>query len=253
MIPALLIGREGSVGFPGKNVHPILGRPMMVYPLLAALNCKYVSEVHLSTDSAAMKEIALNHGAKVINRPAELCTKEALSEDTWVHGYEYIKSQSNEQIEMMVLLFCNAPTINSDLLTQGIDILRKDITLDSATTVSAYNMFSPVRARRKAEDGTLQPFIPFDVLEQLGRVNSDRSAMGDVLYADCSGYVVRPRCLENIREGLPPQKWMGKRIAPIMNWGGLDIDYPWGVALAEFWLKEHGFTVESTPYDIEHK
>ncbi len=253
MIPALLIGREGSVGFPGKNIYPVLGRPMMVYPLLAAQNCRYIDEVFLSTDSVKMKEIAQSQGIKIIDRPAELCTKEALSEDTWVHGYEYIKSHYTENIEMMVLLFCNAPTINSDLLAQGIDILQEDETLDSATTVSAYNMFSPVRARRKAEDGTLQPFIPFDVLEQLGRVNSDRSAMGDVLYADCSGYVVRPRCLESINEGLPPQKWMGKRIAPIMNWGGLDIDYPWGVALAEFWLKEHGFTAGNTPYDIGHK
>ena len=37
---ALLIGRGGSVGFPNKNVHPILGRPLMSYPLLAAINLK---------------------------------------------------------------------------------------------------------------------------------------------------------------------------------------------------------------------
>jgi len=31
MICSLLIGRHGSVGFPGKNVYPVLGRPLMAY------------------------------------------------------------------------------------------------------------------------------------------------------------------------------------------------------------------------------
>ena len=47
MIAALLLGREGSVGFPGKNLYPVLGRPLMEYPLLAALNAKSVDEVYL--------------------------------------------------------------------------------------------------------------------------------------------------------------------------------------------------------------
>jgi CMP-N-acetylneuraminic acid synthetase len=36
MITAILIGREGSAGFPGKNVYPVLGRALMEYPLIAA-------------------------------------------------------------------------------------------------------------------------------------------------------------------------------------------------------------------------
>ena len=36
MICALLLGREGSTGFPGKNIYPVLGRPLMAYPLMAA-------------------------------------------------------------------------------------------------------------------------------------------------------------------------------------------------------------------------
>lgn len=38
MIPAILIGRGGSVGLPNKNILPILSRPLMSYPLLAAKN-----------------------------------------------------------------------------------------------------------------------------------------------------------------------------------------------------------------------
>ena len=32
MIAALMLDREGSVGFPGENTTPVLGRPLMNYP-----------------------------------------------------------------------------------------------------------------------------------------------------------------------------------------------------------------------------
>ena len=52
MIPALLIGRGGSVGFPGKNVYPILGKPLMSYPLEAAINAKNVDCLLYTSDAA---------------------------------------------------------------------------------------------------------------------------------------------------------------------------------------------------------
>lgn len=248
-IAALVLGREKSVGFPGKNIYPILARPMMAYPLLAALNSKYIDRVFLSTDSSRMMDIAVSYGAETIRRPPELCTAEALSEDSWVHGYRHIKDKLGADIEFMVLLFCNAPTIIAEKLDEAIEILRRDETLDSCVTVSKYNTFNPVRARRIGPDGILEPFIPMEVLYKEGAITSDRKSLGDVYFADCSGYVVRPRCLEHIEDGIPPQKWMGKRIAPVENWGGLDIDYRWEVPQAEYWLKEHGFTETRTPYE----
>ena len=81
MIVALLLGREGSIGFPRKNTTLVLGRPLMSYPLLAASAAKSVDKIFVSTDSENIKEIALKHGARVIERPPELATKEALGED----------------------------------------------------------------------------------------------------------------------------------------------------------------------------
>jgi hypothetical protein len=52
--------------------------------------------------------------------------------------------------------------------------------------------------------------------------------------------IVRPRCLENLHAGLLPQKWMGRRIFPLKQWGGLDVDYEWQIPLVEHWLRAHG-------------
>jgi len=251
MIAALLLGREGSLGFPGKNTFPVLGRPMMAYPLLAARHAKSVDEVYVSTDSSTIREIAKEYSASSIDRPPELCTATALGEDAYVHGYKHIRDVLKKEIELMVLLFCNGPTITAQTIDEGIEVLRRDLTLDSAVTVSRYNMWSPLRARKVGSDGLLQPFVPFETFGDPKTLNCDRDSQGDVWFADMSVSIVRPHCLDALHEGVLPQKWMGQRIYPLKQWGGLDVDYEWQVPQVEFWLRKHGFSEEKTPYDVE--
>jgi hypothetical protein len=245
MIAALVIGREGSTGFPGKNTFPVLGRPLMAYPLLAAKGAPSVDRIYVSTDSAAIKAIGRAHGAEIIDRPAELCTSTALGEDAFAHGYRYIRDRSRDGVELMVLLFCNAPTVTGGLIEEGIAALRKDPSLDSAVTVSRYNMWSPLRARKVGPDGLLHPFVPFETFGDPRTLSCDRDSQGDVWFADMGASIVRPRCLEHLGEGLLPQKWMGQRIHPLESWGGCDVDYEWQIPLVEFWLRKHGYREEA--------
>lgn len=248
MICALLIGRKDSVGFPGKNLYPILGKPLAYYPLCAALNSKYVDKVYLSTDDRKLMNLAKQNKVKVIRRPPELCTKEALGEDVFVHGYHEIKRQNlDEVIELVVLLFCNAPTVTSELIEEGVEVLREHPEYDSAISVSKYNMWSPLRARSIGNDDLLHPFVPFETFGDVNKLSCDRDSQGDVWFADMGISIVRPRCLERIKEGLLPQKWMGQKIYPLKQWGGLDVDYEWQIPHVEYWLKKHGFTKDHIP------
>lgn len=248
MIAALLLGREGSLGFPGKNTYPVLGRPLMVYPLLAAQNAKNIDKVYISTDSKRIKEIGRQYGAEIIDRPAELCTPQALGEHAFVHGFDVIRELNNEDVETIVLLFCNAATITCEMIDEGIKILRDDPEIDSAVTVSRYNMWSPLRARKIGDDGLLHPFVPFETFGDPATLNCDRDSQGDVWFADMSTSIVRPRCLDHLEDGLLPQKWMGQKIYPLKQWGGCDVDYEWQIPQVEYWLKKHGFTENETPY-----
>ncbi|MEW6530050.1 MAG: cytidylyltransferase [Thermodesulfobacteriota bacterium] len=243
-IAALLLGRGGSTGFPGKNLYPVLGRPLMAYPLLAARASKYVDRTYVSTDSAEIMEVGRQYGAEIIIRPPELCTSQALGEDAFVHGYRVIKerlAEEGQSVEFMVLLFANAATITAELIDEGIEKLRADPSLDSAVTVSRYNMWSPLRARKLDTDGCLKPVVPFETFGDPKTLNCDRDSQGDVFFADMGVSIVRPHCLEHLEEGLLPQKWMGRRIAPIESWGGCDVDYEWQIPGVEFWLKNHGW------------
>jgi hypothetical protein len=251
MIAALLIGRKGSLGFPGKNFYPILGRPLMVYPLLAGQNAKEVDQLYVSTDDERIMSIAQEYGARIIVRPPELATPEALGENVFVHGYHVIRDEAaahGQQIEMMVLLFCNAATVLSRTIDEGIMVLRDHPEYDSAVTVSRYNMWSPLRARKVGADGLLHPFVPFETFGDPKTLSCDRDSQGDVWFADMGASIVRPRCLEHIEAGLLPQKWMGQKIYPLQQWGGCDVDYEWQVPGVIYWLTEHGFSETATPY-----
>jgi hypothetical protein len=246
VIAALLIGRAGSTGFPNKNITPLLGRPLMVYPILAAQHAQHIDPgaVYLSTDSETMREIGATYGCHLVDRPEWLATNDALAEDAFRHGFRVIRASTREPIELIVLLFCNAATITPGIIDRGVEALRQDPSLDSAATVSQYDMWSPVRAK-KIENGLLTSFVP---LESWGDVSCDRRSQGATYFADCSAFVCRPRCLDPGYGDLP-FRWMGRRVFPLPQWGGLDVDYEWQLGQVEFWLRRHGFTETRTPYD----
>ena len=162
-------------------------------------------------------------------------------------------AEQGEVIELMVLLFCNAATILPETIDEGIEVLRNNPEYDSAVTVSCYNMWSPLRARKIESDGLLQPFVPFETFGDPKTLNCDRDSQGDVWFADMGVSIVKPRCLENLEEGLLPQKWMGQKIYPLKQWGGCDIDNEWQLPGLKHWLKKHGFTKDKSPYDKEKR
>jgi len=242
MIYALLIGRKGSKGFPNKNTHPIFNKKLCEYPLIASKKSNYINRIFVSTDCPKISKISLKYAATLIKRPKYLSTDKALGEDVFEHGYKMIKKITNKndkEIELLVLLFANSATINSELIDYGIKFLRKNKKFDSAVSTSVYNMWSPLRARKLSKDGSLKPFIPFEYFSKKKNLNCDRNSQGDVYFADMSVSIVRPKCLLNIKNGLLPQKWMGKKIAPILSNFGCDVDYEWQIPSVKFWIKKN--------------
>lgn len=246
MIVALILGRGGSTGFPGKNTYPVLGRPLMEYAILAAQNTPEINEIYVSTDAEEIKEIGRKNDVHIIDRPAYLCTKDAKHQDAMVHGYQYIKALGKE-MEQVVLLQCNAPFIMAQQLSEGINILRQHTEFDSVATVSEYSAFTPVRARFVDGNRKIQNYMSQEMLKSRGG-GSERYVQGKIYFTDGT-FIVRPKCLEEIEHGLLPYPWMGTSAYAIENWGGFDVDYSWQIPQVEYWLREHGFDFDKTPYD----
>jgi len=150
-------------------------------------------------------------------------------------------AEEGEHADIYVLLMANAVTISPQQISEGIAVLRTRPEIDSAVTVSCYNMWSPLRARKITEEGLLEPFVPFEVFGDPRTLNCDRDSQGDVWFADMGVSVVRAANLDHLEDGLLPQKWMGQSICPIKNEGGLDVDFPYQLPQAEYWLQARGF------------
>jgi hypothetical protein len=75
---AIIPARGGSKGLPGKNIRPLGGKPLLAYSIEAALSCRHVDRVIVSTESQQIADIATRYGAEVpFLRTAELAGDKA--------------------------------------------------------------------------------------------------------------------------------------------------------------------------------
>ncbi len=232
-----MIGRAGSKGFPNKNLKKIFGKRLCEYPIIAAKKSKMIDDIFVSTDCPIIKKTAKKYNCKLIHRPKYLASSKALGDHVFENAYFQIKERIKKKINSVVLLFANAPLVTTKTIDEGIRKLKNNKKADSAVSCSIYNMWSPLRARKIDKFGFLQPFVPFKTFGNPKTLNCDRDSQGNVFFADMSVSVVRPKCLEKLKTGLLPQKWMGKKILPIFCEGGLDVDYEWQLAQVEYLLK----------------
>ena len=78
---ALILARGGSKEIPKKNIQPLSGEPLISYAINSA-KWSNVYEVWVSTDNRTIKNISVQLGAKVIDRPDEFATDESPSEES---------------------------------------------------------------------------------------------------------------------------------------------------------------------------
>lgn len=254
MIYALMTGRGGSRSIKDKNIYPVLGRPLLAYPILAAQNATLIQDIYMTTDSEKLAGVARQWGAKVIMRPPELGEDQKHAQ-AMVHGYEMIRDLEAVEPKILVILMANCPTITPGILDKGIRILLDDSdeNIDSCVTVSKYNEFNPMRARM-IRDGFLVPAIEPEYFVKGGYLQNvsghDRDGAGDFYFCDGGAWIVRARCMD-LSRGTLPYRWIGHTTIPLVQEYGMDVDNVRGLANAEFWLKMHGFSETTTPYDSQ--
>lgn len=86
---AFIFARGGSKGLPGKNIKPLAGKPLLQYSIDTALASDLIEQVFVSTDDQAIAQIAIEGGAILIERPAELATDQSPEWLSWRHAVEW--------------------------------------------------------------------------------------------------------------------------------------------------------------------
>ncbi len=123
-ILGLIPARGGSKRLPRKNVLPLAGKPLIAWTIEAALGSASLNNVVVSTDDAEIREVARNHGAEVLERPAALASDTATSLEVLLHTLRTLASQG-EHYDLVVLLQPTSPLRSSADIDRAIDLLRE--------------------------------------------------------------------------------------------------------------------------------
>ena len=242
MIIALIAGQQEDRKFSGRNTFPLLGRPMMVYPILAAQQAEEVDRVFLTTDSPTIERVAAGLGVTTLPRSPEVSGPSVGLTEVVVEAAGQAAKAVGEAPEAIVLLLCNAPTVTGGLIDHGIEILRKDPSLDAVMSVSLHNEFHPSNALRLGEGGRLRPYAADD----------SGAKQEEAYFPDGLLYVFRPGVLTKAlsRQALSDSiiNCAKHRVFPLVHEGYGDVDYVWQVPAIEEWLRRHGFSQHATPY-----
>src|SRR5687768_8580288 len=135
---ALVPSRRGSKGLPLKNISPLLGKPLLAWPISAALKSAYVDRVVLSTDSVEFAQVGREAGADVpFMRPAELAADASPSIDFILHAIDTLEA-AGDYYEYVVLLEPTSPLTETRDIDLACETLIAHLAVaDSIVCVSA--------------------------------------------------------------------------------------------------------------------
>jgi N-acylneuraminate cytidylyltransferase len=129
---AIIPARGGSKRLPQKNIKILGNIPLLAHSILyAQANKDIIDEVYVSTDDNEIKKIAVEFGAKVIDRP------DSISGDTepTVSALKNALEQIDELVENVILLQATNPLRPQNLLHEAFNFYEKE-KCDSLFTVS---------------------------------------------------------------------------------------------------------------------
>ena len=206
------------------------GRPLVAYPVQAALDAASIARVYVSTDGEAIASAAEKLGGEVIWRPAELAGDTINHGDVIKHAVEFVDERM-PQLTNVVLLLGNTVMVDGRLIDRCVRILETDDEFDSVMTVWEAADDHPLRAL-EISDQVLRPYGDSE-----RSVSTERQSYAKAYYYDQGVWAFRKDCVQR-RDGPNPWWWMGAKCKPVVrNWiTGRDIHTHLDVSAAEWWL-----------------
>jgi CMP-N-acetylneuraminic acid synthetase len=120
----LLVGRGGSKGLPGKNLREIGGLSLIGYKAKSARQSRYCARLIVSSDSPEIRNEAVRHGAEMLfERPAELATDTATSNDVVLHAMDWIEAHEGRRYDAIMLLEPSSPFARPEHFDEAIELL----------------------------------------------------------------------------------------------------------------------------------
>ena len=145
---AIIPARGNSKRLPNKNIKLLGGLPLLVRSINYAIaNSSIIDEVYVSTDSTSIREIALQYGAQVIDRPTHLSGDLEPTVSAMKHVLITL-----EDVETIVLLQPTNPLRPKNLLEEAFKVFN------NTENHSLFTVSRDYKKLGKIIDNQYQPF-----------------------------------------------------------------------------------------------
>jgi CMP-N-acetylneuraminic acid synthetase len=173
---AIIPARGGSKRLPNKNLLLLDGMPLLAHSIFyAKANSNIIDDVFVTTDDASIKEIALQFGAKVIDRPSEISG----DFEPTITAVQHAIASLDFEIENVILLQPTNPLRPKNLLVDCFEVYEKS-GVNSLFTVSQNhhklgkiddNQFVPFNYKIGQRSQDLEPLYFENGLLYISKVN----------------------------------------------------------------------------------
>lgn len=183
---AIIPARGGSKRLPQKNILNLNAIPLIAYSILYAKKHDFLHDVYVSTDCENIAKFAIQYGAKVIHRPADLSGDYEPTVTALKHVLQTIKANNNDNV---VLLQPTNPLRPLHLLVDAYNIFINN-NLESLFTVS--------RDEHKLGKISNNTFIPFNY--KIGQRSQDLEPLyfeNGLLYITQAKHIINNTIITN--------------------------------------------------------
>ena len=154
---AIIPARGGSKGLPGKNIKPLLGKPLIAWTIEEAKKSKYIDRLIVSTEDEEIAEVSKKFGAEVpFMRPKELSTNEAKGIDVVLHAIEWME-KNDKSYDLIILLQPTSPLRTSKDIDKATEMLPSKNAKAIVSVCKTHH--HPYWSNILPEDGCMKDFI----------------------------------------------------------------------------------------------
>lgn len=116
---AIIPARGGSKRLIGKNIYPLLGKPLLVYSIEALKGCAFIDDIYVSSDDPHILQVAEAHGAIALERPKALADDSTPKIVAIRQAVDDPRVTEPGEVETVLVVQANSPELTPEALAKG--------------------------------------------------------------------------------------------------------------------------------------
>lgn len=155
---AIIPARSGSKGLPGKNIKPLLGKPLLVWTVEQAMRSRYLDRIFVSTDGPEIAEVGRKHGVDIgFLRPSELAVDDSPTSEAILHALDKFE-EMGERYDYVALLEPTSPLRKVNDIDNAVSALVRTPAVDCLVSVGEVHMEHPMIVKKIESSGLVVPY-----------------------------------------------------------------------------------------------